>query len=82
MTERLLPTPSHTIGPFYGYALPFPEGGQVAPQGHPDAITLHGYVLDGAGEPIPEDITQTLYELGSNRMVKFHPYGQFIDNLS
>ncbi|PBC59948.1 protocatechuate 3,4-dioxygenase subunit alpha [Streptomyces sp. Tue6028] len=54
MTERLLPTPSHTIGPFYGHALPFPGGGEVAPPGHPDTITLHGYVFDGAGEPIPD----------------------------
>ncbi|MFF4134012.1 protocatechuate 3,4-dioxygenase subunit alpha [Streptomyces mirabilis] len=54
MTERLLPTPSQTIGPFYGHALPFPDGGQVASQGHPEAITLHGYVFDGAGEVIPD----------------------------
>jgi protocatechuate 3,4-dioxygenase alpha subunit len=54
MTERLLPTPSHTIGPFYGHALPFPGGADVAPLGHPDAITLHGYVVDGAGAPIPD----------------------------
>jgi protocatechuate 3,4-dioxygenase alpha subunit len=54
MTERLLPTPSHTIGPFYGHALPFPGGGDIAPLGHPDAITLHGYVFDGAGRPIPD----------------------------
>ncbi|MFF0141148.1 protocatechuate 3,4-dioxygenase subunit alpha [Streptomyces sp. NPDC005227] len=54
MTERLLPTPSHTIGPFYGHALPFPGGGAIAPEGHPDTITLHGHVLDGAGVPIPD----------------------------
>ncbi|WP_330308939.1 MULTISPECIES: protocatechuate 3,4-dioxygenase subunit alpha [unclassified Streptomyces] len=54
MTERLLPTPSHTIGPFYGHALPFPGGGEVAPQGRTDTITLHGYVFDGAGTPIPD----------------------------
>ncbi|MCX4987311.1 MULTISPECIES: protocatechuate 3,4-dioxygenase subunit alpha [unclassified Streptomyces] len=54
MTERLLPTPSHTIGPFYGHALPFPGGGDIAPQGHPDTITLHGHVYDGAGTPIPD----------------------------
>ncbi|MFF2995314.1 protocatechuate 3,4-dioxygenase subunit alpha [Streptomyces sp. NPDC057950] len=54
MTERLLPTPSHTIGPFYGHALPFPGGGQVAPPGHPDTITVHGYVSDGAGSPVPD----------------------------
>jgi 3-oxoadipate enol-lactonase/4-carboxymuconolactone decarboxylase len=36
------PTPSQTVGPFYGYALPFTGGGEVAPAGHPDTITLHG----------------------------------------
>jgi protocatechuate 3,4-dioxygenase alpha subunit len=54
MSERLLPTPSHTIGPFYGHARPFPGGGEVAPQGHSEAITLHGYVFDGAGNVIPD----------------------------
>ncbi|GGX44413.1 protocatechuate 3,4-dioxygenase subunit alpha [Streptomyces fructofermentans] len=54
MTERLLPTPSHTIGPFYGHALPFPDGGRVAPQGRPDAITLHGHVYDGEGRTVPD----------------------------
>lgn len=48
------PTPSHTVGPFYGYALPFPGGGDIAPVGHPDTITLQGYVLDGAGDPLPD----------------------------
>ncbi|MDQ1034945.1 protocatechuate 3,4-dioxygenase alpha subunit [Streptomyces sp. V3I8] len=54
MAEQLLPTPSHTIGPFYGHALPFPDGDRIAPQGHPDAISLHGYVYDGAGAPVPD----------------------------
>ncbi|MEV6194017.1 protocatechuate 3,4-dioxygenase subunit alpha [Streptomyces sp. NPDC051920] len=52
--ERPLPTPAHTIGPFYGHALPFPGGGDIAPPGHPDTITLHGHVLDGAGAPVPD----------------------------
>lgn len=52
--EGVLPTPSHTVGPFYGYALPFPGGGDIAPSGHPDTITLRGYVLDGAGQPLPD----------------------------
>ncbi|MFK0124493.1 protocatechuate 3,4-dioxygenase subunit alpha [Streptomyces nigra] len=50
----VLPTPSHTVGPFYGYALPFPGGEDIAPLGHPDTITVHGYVLDGAGAPLPD----------------------------
>ncbi|POX49554.1 protocatechuate 3,4-dioxygenase subunit alpha [Streptomyces sp. Ru72] len=52
--ESVLPTPSHTVGPFYGYALPFPGGGDIAPIGHPDTITLQGYVLDGEGNPLPD----------------------------
>ncbi|GHJ41813.1 protocatechuate 3,4-dioxygenase subunit alpha [Streptomyces sp. TS71-3] len=54
----LPPTPSHTVGPFYGYALPFPDGGEVAPKGHPDALTLHGYVLDGEGAPVPDALLE------------------------
>ncbi|MFF4209249.1 protocatechuate 3,4-dioxygenase subunit alpha [Streptomyces sp. NPDC001796] len=52
--ESVLPTPSHTVGPFYGYALPFPGGGDIAPIGHPDTITVQGYVLDGEGNPLPD----------------------------
>ncbi|CAL9364441.1 protocatechuate 3,4-dioxygenase subunit alpha [Streptomyces sp. Tu 3180] len=52
--ETVLPTPSHTVGPFYGHALPFPGGGDIAPVGHPDTIALQGYVYDGAGNPLPD----------------------------
>ncbi|GHE53490.1 protocatechuate 3,4-dioxygenase subunit alpha [Streptomyces longispororuber] len=58
MAETFLPTPSHTVGPFYGYALPFPEGEQIAPKGHPDTIVLHGYVLDGHGDPVPDALLE------------------------
>lgn len=60
-----LPTPSHTVGPFYGYALPFPDGGDLAPAGHPDAITLHGCVYDGAGAPVPDAILE-FWQAGSD----------------
>ncbi|MFF4799454.1 protocatechuate 3,4-dioxygenase subunit alpha [Streptomyces sp. NPDC001351] len=52
--ETVLPTPSHTVGPFYGHALPFPGGGDIAPVGHPDTITVQGYVYDGEGNPLPD----------------------------
>ncbi|MFC0862530.1 protocatechuate 3,4-dioxygenase subunit alpha [Sphaerimonospora cavernae] len=52
------PTASQTVGPFYGYALPFAGGGDVAPAGHPDTITLHGTVHDGAGAPIPDALLE------------------------
>ncbi|NDZ79311.1 protocatechuate 3,4-dioxygenase subunit alpha [Streptomyces sp. SID10853] len=54
----LLPTPSQTVGPFYGYALPFPGGPEIAPAGHPGTLTVHGRVVDGAGEPVPDAVLE------------------------
>ncbi|MGW1373757.1 protocatechuate 3,4-dioxygenase subunit alpha [Streptomyces sp. NPDC002446] len=54
----LAPTPSQTIGPFYGHALPFPGGARMAPAGHPDTITVHGRVRDGAGAPVPDALLE------------------------
>ncbi|WP_084963578.1 protocatechuate 3,4-dioxygenase subunit alpha [Thermoactinospora rubra] len=48
------PTPSQTVGPFYGYALPFPGGEEIATGG----ITVHGHVYDGAGDPIPDALLE------------------------
>ncbi|GHE97615.1 protocatechuate 3,4-dioxygenase subunit alpha [Streptomyces spiralis] len=56
--EGVLPTPSHTVGPFYGYALPFRGGEEIAPLGHPDTITVHGYVYDGEGRPLPDALLE------------------------
>ncbi|WP_329415371.1 protocatechuate 3,4-dioxygenase subunit alpha [Streptomyces sp. NBC_00704] len=56
--ETVLPTPSHTVGPFYGHALPFPGGGDIAPTGHPDAVALRGYVYDGAGVAVPDALLE------------------------
>ena len=53
-----LPTPSQTVGPFYGYALLFAKGGDIAPAGHPDTITLHGCVHDGEGRPVPDAVAE------------------------
>jgi protocatechuate 3,4-dioxygenase alpha subunit len=52
------PTPSQTVGPFFGYALPFPGGGDVVPAGHPDTITVHGRVHDGASAPVPDALLE------------------------
>jgi protocatechuate 3,4-dioxygenase alpha subunit len=57
-SDRLRQTPSQTVGPFFGYALPFPGGAQLVPAGSPGAITVHGVVLDGAGEPIPDALLE------------------------
>ena len=61
MPEQLRPlgqTPSQTVGPFFGYALPYPGGPEVRAPWQPDAVRVHGTVLDGAGEPIPDAIVE------------------------
>jgi protocatechuate 3,4-dioxygenase alpha subunit len=54
----LTPTPGQTIGPFYGYALPYPGDSELVPVGHRDAIRFHGTVYDGAGQPIPDALIE------------------------
>ncbi|ANJ28853.1 protocatechuate 3,4-dioxygenase subunit alpha [Agromyces aureus] len=57
--QRLLgQTPSQTVGPFFGYALPYVGGPDVRAPWHSDAIRLHGTVYDGAGDPIPDAIVE------------------------
>ena len=48
------PTPGQTVGPFFGYALPYVGGPDVRAPWQPDAIRLHGTVFDGTGDPIPD----------------------------
>ena len=54
----LTPTPGQTVGPFFGYALPFPHDNELVPPGSPNAVRLHGRVLDGHGEPVPDAILE------------------------
>lgn len=58
MGDRLTETPGQTVGPFYGYALPYPRDHELVPPTHPGAIRLHGTVLDGAGEPVPDALLE------------------------
>jgi protocatechuate 3,4-dioxygenase alpha subunit len=51
-------TPSQTVGPFFGYALPYARGWELVPEDHPGAITVAGRVLDGAGEPVPDALLE------------------------
>lgn len=62
------PTPGQTVGPFFGYALPFEAGNRLAPVGHPDAIRLHGNVFDGAGDPVADALLE-VWQLGPDGAV-------------
>lgn len=55
---KLAPTPGQTIGPFYGYALPYEKDNELVNQAHPNSVRLHGVVYDGKGEVIPDALLE------------------------
>jgi len=58
VTTSPLPTPGQTIGPFFGYALPYEGDADLVPPGSVGSIRLHGWVYDGAGNPIPDALLE------------------------
>jgi len=55
MTE---PTPSQTVGPFFGFALPFANDAHTTDSESRDTTRVEGQVLDGAGEPVPDALVE------------------------
>jgi len=55
---KLVPTPGQTVGPFFGYALPYDKDSELLAPGHPRSIRLHGTVVDGDGAPIPDALLE------------------------
>ncbi|HEX3930780.1 MAG TPA: protocatechuate 3,4-dioxygenase subunit alpha [Nocardioides sp.] len=53
-----LATPGQTIGPFFGYALPYERDNELVPPTCEGAVRLHGRVLDGHGKPIPDALVE------------------------
>jgi protocatechuate 3,4-dioxygenase, alpha subunit len=51
-------TPGQTIGPFFGYALPFDKSSELVPPGSPGAVQLHGVVTDSDGQPVPDALLE------------------------
>src|SRR4051794_28440042 len=52
-------TPFQTVGPFFGFALVYADGGKLAESGTVGArTTIEGLVLDGAGAPVPDAIVE------------------------
>jgi len=66
----LTPTPGQTIGPFYGFALPFEDGDKLVPHNHPDAIWLSGRVLDGNGDPVVDALLEIWQADGNGNIVQ------------
>jgi protocatechuate 3,4-dioxygenase alpha subunit len=51
-------TPWQTVGPFFHHALAYDEGPLVAGAARVGAFTLHGFVYDGDGDPLPDALVE------------------------
>ena len=58
-SERRGLTPSQTVGPYLAIGLAWPDGSWVVPEGTPGVFRLHGVVLDGAGDGVPDAMVET-----------------------
>lgn len=66
--SKLAPTPGQTVGPFYGYALPYEGGEQLVDRSHPGAVRLYGTIVDGHGTPIPDALIE-VWQADANGVV-------------
>jgi protocatechuate 3,4-dioxygenase alpha subunit len=71
------PTPSQTVGPFFRFAFDWLEARPMLPSGSPDSLTIWGYVLDGAGEPVPDAVVE-VYQAGPRGPTQdgWQPFGR------
>jgi protocatechuate 3,4-dioxygenase alpha subunit len=58
MSTLLPATPGQTVGPFFGYALPFDRCNELVPPGSPNAVQLHGVVADADGRGLPDALLE------------------------
>jgi protocatechuate 3,4-dioxygenase alpha subunit len=52
------PTPSQSVGPFFGFALIGSVGGELVAQDAPGAVRIEGSVIDGDGVPVPDALVE------------------------
>ena len=58
MAADRIPTPSQTVGPFFGFGLPFELDSQAVPPDSRGALRIEGQLLDGAGDPVPDGLLE------------------------
>jgi protocatechuate 3,4-dioxygenase, alpha subunit len=72
-----IPTPSQTVGPFFGFAMPFEGDANAVAPGSEGAVRIEGQVFDGAGQPVPDAVLEIsdgdqFARCGTDREGAFH----------
>ena len=52
------PTPSQTVGPFFGIGLPFEGDSEAVSRSSAEAVRVEGQMLDGSGQPVPDGLVE------------------------
>jgi protocatechuate 3,4-dioxygenase alpha subunit len=58
LARSRVPTPSQTVGPFFGFALPFEKDSEAVDPTSPGAVRIEGQLLDGAGELVADALLE------------------------
>ena len=59
MADKLIPTPSQTVGPFFHLGMAHPEWADLAAADTAgEHIVIEGRVIDGDGAPVPDAIIE------------------------
>jgi len=57
-----MPTPSQTVGPFFGFALPFDADADAVPMGSPSVARIEGQVFDGANDVVRDALLEAWHD--------------------
>jgi protocatechuate 3,4-dioxygenase, alpha subunit len=68
--DAVVPSPGQTVGPFHGFALPWPGGEHLVPPGSPGSVRFTGRVLDGAGAGVPDALVEIWQADAGGRVVQ------------
>jgi protocatechuate 3,4-dioxygenase alpha subunit len=59
MADKLIPTPSQTVGPFFHLGMERPEWSDLAAGGPAgERVAIEGRVIDGDGAPVPDAVIE------------------------
>jgi protocatechuate 3,4-dioxygenase alpha subunit len=69
-------TPSQTVGPFFGFALPYAGGERLVAADDAGAVRIAGAVIDGAGDPVPDALIEIWQADRAGRYAPEHGFGR------
>ena len=58
MNDKRAPTPSQTVGPFFGFALPFADDYEATQASGRETVRVEGTLIDGDGQVVSDGLIE------------------------